>query len=138
MIKPPAETNRQAPARTLDDSDSDESDNIDFIIDSAPNQRVQAPSQPTAPKQRVRKEKDKNDHSYIESTPAELTTTYIKALSKRLNTKFVEKTDDDGVEKVIVQLLRHKQSEKICYKHWDISKHLVWPIDEVDNKYINA
>ena len=82
----------------MNDSDSKEFDDIDCIIDSAPNQRVQAPSQFTAPKQRVQKGEDKDDHSYREITTAELTTTYINALYKRFNTKFVDKTDGDGVE----------------------------------------
>ena len=46
MFKLPVEANRQALALTVNDSDSDESDDTDSIIDSAPNQRVQATSQP--------------------------------------------------------------------------------------------
>ena len=55
-----------------------------------------------------------------------------------MNKIFVDKTGNHGVEGVIVQLLKNKQSEKKKFKYWDTSKHLVQPIDKQDYEYINA
>ena len=82
MFQPPTEANRLALTPTLDDSDSNEYDDIDSIIDSVPNQRVQAPSQPPASKKRMRKMKDNYYNSYSKLPSAELTTKTSKPCQK--------------------------------------------------------
>ena len=122
MFKRPTEANWQALAPTLD-LYSDETDNIDSILYIALTQRVQAQSQPSAPKQKVQKETDNDDHSYRVNTRWDhhyLHKNFIHKIEHKVCQQN-ERRRFEGTGKV----LKHKQSESACYKYQDTSKHPV-------------